>query len=220
MIRREQVGDWAVALGLWSCLGFGAGYYYAFTAPGALGWPLPTPEGVGAAWLFQSIQNTVHNDSAWLQRALWVLAFPAAGTVWTLLLWLIAPRFDIKLPPFTDTLRDLAWGAAPVTLLSLGMTLWAWWKGWGFWWSYMGASGWTVRPQAWHWVASVFLGAAIVSSSIQMIVLWLWSPRDVRSYLGFVATGLLLAVCVCAGMGLAVCWGVNIAHALFKGVLG
>ncbi|HOS02404.1 MAG TPA: hypothetical protein PKZ01_04945 [Candidatus Hydrogenedentes bacterium] len=202
--RRGIWGDWAVALGMWSCLGFALGWYQSFTTYGARGWPLPMIEPMAGKFLYLFAVSSVPHG---FKTFLWILAYPVAGVMWAILLCVTAPTFKQAPPRFCDALRDLAWASSPVVLLGLAVTVAAWIGRWGFWWDVPEFIGWPLRPSSpWPWLGLVYGIAGGIGLSIQLATLWFWSDRRLRHYLGYLLLNVFLLLVSCSGLGALAAW--------------
>jgi hypothetical protein len=112
-VARRQVAAWTAAVVLWVGLGFSLGWYYTFTYYGRAGWPMPVPEGWAAILLYYF---SVLNIATEGQAVHWMIAFPAAGSLWTACLQATAPRLGLERPPWRRAALMLAVATVPLAL--------------------------------------------------------------------------------------------------------
>lgn len=111
--RRIHWADALLAWLFWMLLGIALGCYNRFAWSAGGEWPLPPPEALGArllAFFWPPVQGL------WLTAALWVLAYPLAGLVWTLLLGVTAPYFGPKNEDLAGSASRLALASVPLWL--------------------------------------------------------------------------------------------------------
>ncbi len=113
MNGRTHWGDWLLASLFWIVLGLGLGMYNRFAWEVGGEWPLPPVEALGGRML-AFFWPPVSGD--WIRAALWLLAFPLAGVVWTLLLGLSAPYFGIRNDDLGGSASRLALASLPLWL--------------------------------------------------------------------------------------------------------
>jgi hypothetical protein len=116
----SAVRDWTLAVALWLGLAVSAGWYYTVTYYGRTGLPVPTPEVMASFILYYF---SVLNVETELQAVHWMAVFPLAGILWTLCLWVLAPRFNFARPPAGRLALWLALCSIPLVAPAPGMTL-------------------------------------------------------------------------------------------------
>jgi hypothetical protein len=114
MNRLRQAGWLSIAMLCWLLLSVSIGWYYTVTYFGRVGWPMPSVETVGALLLYYF---SVLNVDTEIQAIHWVLVFPIAGFLWSLLLCEVARRSGQATNPERARL------AAMIALASLPLSL-------------------------------------------------------------------------------------------------
>ena len=114
MNRLRQAGWLSIAMLCWLLLSVSIGWYYTVTYFGRVGWPMPSVETVGALLLYYF---SVLNVDTEIQAIHWVLVFPIAGFLWSLLLCEVARRSGQATNPERARL------AAMIALASLPLRL-------------------------------------------------------------------------------------------------
>ncbi len=78
----------AGAVLVWEAVGVSLGWYYTLTYFGGQGWPLPTPEDLGACLMYYFSVLNVRTE---IQAIHWIVVFPVAGLLWSGVLTWTAP---------------------------------------------------------------------------------------------------------------------------------
>lgn len=76
-----------LAVMCWLALSVSLGWYYTVTYFGAIGWPMPSVETIGALVLYYF---SVINAATEIQAVHWLAVFPISGFLWAALLKKIA----------------------------------------------------------------------------------------------------------------------------------
>jgi hypothetical protein len=110
----RQAGWLTLATGCWLLLSVSIGWYYTVTYFGRVGWPMPSVETVGALLLYYF---SVLNVDTEIQAIHWVLVFPMAGFLWSLLLCEVARRSGHDtIPPRLRLASFIALASLPLSL--------------------------------------------------------------------------------------------------------
>lgn len=170
---RSAARRWACAVALWAALGFSLGWYYTFTYYGRAGWPMPMPESCAAIVLYYF---SVLNIATEGQAVHWMLAFPAAGSMWALSLHLTCGALAqkgwlrrIATSPLSRTAFRLAVATLPVAVLGPWMAWVAGGTADGFDFGRMLAVALrrgNVSP--WSWLTPMYFGLGLFSLALQV----------------------------------------------------
>lgn len=107
---------------LWVGLGFGLGWYYAFTHYDHSGWPMPSPEGFASLILYYF---SVLNVRPELQIVHWLAVFPVAGFLWVWVLTVTAPYYGGRQVDYAYTALRFAITSLPVVVAGPAMAFMA-----------------------------------------------------------------------------------------------
>ncbi|NIA14352.1 MAG: hypothetical protein GWP08_09735 [Nitrospiraceae bacterium] len=193
---KRDLWDCTRACLLWLGLGFGLGWYYAFTHYDRSWWPMPLPEGAAPLILYYF---SVLNVRPELQVVHWLAMFPVAGFLWVWVLTVTAPYYGGRRVDYAYTALRFSVTSLPVALVGPAMAFVAAGGPGGLDWNQMtGVALRQAHVVPWSWLTPLYAGLAGVAL-IWQIVLYVkvFDLHGKKAWAHFLSSVVTLGVLAC-----------------------
>ena len=181
---------------LWLGLGFGLGWYYAFTEYDRSWWPMPLPEGAASLILYYF---STLNARPELQVLHWLAVFPVAGFLWVWVLTVTAPYYGGRQVDYAYTSLRFAMTSLPVVLAGPVMAFVAARGTGGLDWGQMTAVAFReAHAVAWPWLTPLYAGLTAVALIWQIaLYVKVFDLHGKKAWAHFLSSVVALGVAAC-----------------------
>ena len=210
----RAAGQVLVAVGCWLLLSASMGWYYTITYFGAVGWPMPSMETLGALILYYF---SVLNVATEVQAAHWLVAFPLAGALWVASLrgaLGLMRRVGLRVPAAGAAGPASSRAACLFSLctlpLALPMPYLVWLAG-------QTSTGWTLERMLnvalrrgtvspWGWLSPMYLALALCALALHLWVYRRLYPMPAAAGAKHILLSAVVYVLIVAVMGSVAAW--------------